>query len=83
MQLWRNLVVGHKKRRGRIHTYSDGERMLIALGFDETAYLMENSEFISIALEIPEVIIHVAGEGEDVAGKAKSSMPLAPGIAWC
>jgi len=28
------------------------------------------------------VVIHVAGEGEDVAGKAKSSMPLEPGIAW-
>ncbi len=82
MQLWRNLVVGHKKRRGRIHTYSDGQRMLISTNFDETNFLIENATFISNALEIPEVVVHVAGEGEDVAGKAKSSMPLEPGIAW-
>ncbi|MEE3083770.1 MAG: leucine--tRNA ligase [Candidatus Thermoplasmatota archaeon] len=82
MQLWRNLVVGHKKRRGRIHTYSQGQRMLITTNFDETEFLIENATFISNALDIPEVVIHVAGEGEDVAGKAKSSMPLEPGIAW-
>ena len=82
MQVWRNLVVGHKKRRGRIHTYGNGERALIDSGFDEAAYLTKNAVFISHVLDIESVEIYRAGEGEDVAGKARSSMPLEPGVAW-
>lgn len=82
MQLWRYLVVGHKKRRGRIHTYTDGERELIQGGFDEATFLARNIAFIRQALKVDTVEIYVAGEGEDVAGKAKSSLPLEPGTAW-
>ena len=82
MQLWRNVVVGQKKRRGRVHTYSDGQRALIETQFDETTFLLENADFIGRALDIGKVQIHVAGDGEDVAGKAKTSMPLEPGVAW-
>jgi leucyl-tRNA synthetase len=82
MQLWRNVVVGQKKRRGRVHTYSDGQRALIESQFNETTFLLENSDFIGSALDIGLVQIHVAGDGEDVAGKAKTSMPLEPGVAW-
>ena len=82
MQLWRNVVVGQKKRRGRVHTYSDGQRALIETQFDETTFLLKNADFIGRALDIGKVQIHVAGDGEDVAGKAKTSMPLEPGVAW-
>ena len=82
MQVWRNLVVGHKKRRGRIHTYADGERLLIASGFDEVAFLAANRDFITQTLEIGTVEVYRAGEGEDVAGKARGSLPLEPGVAW-
>ena len=50
--------------------------------FDEVEFLMRNSSFISSALEIENVEVYQAGNGEDVAGKARSSLPLEPGIAW-
>ena len=82
MQVWRTLVIGKKKRRGKIHTYSEGERNLLQSGFDETAHLHDNSNWIASALGVEQVVIHVAGEGEDVANKARTAMPLEPGIAY-
>ena len=41
-----------------------------------------NSEFIAQALGVTSVEAYHAGEGEDVAGKAKFAFPLEPGIAF-
>ena len=82
IQVWRTLVIGKKKKRGKIHTYSEGERNLLLSDFDETAYLHENADWIGSTLEVEQVIIHLAGEGEDVANKARTAMPLEPGIAY-
>jgi len=82
VQVWRNLTMGSKKRRGRIHTYSDGERGLILDAFDEAAFLEANAAFIAESLEVANVAAYVAGEGEDVANKARSTLPCEPGIAW-
>ncbi len=82
MQVWRTLVIGKKKRRGKIHTYNEGERNLLQSSFDETAHLHDNSNWIASALGVEQVVIHVAGEGEDVANKARTAMPLEPGIAY-
>ena len=82
MQFWRALVVGQKKRRGRIHTWGNQERALVSSRFDEVAFISENADFIASALGIGTVEVYRAGEGEDVAGKARTSLPLEPGIAW-
>ena len=82
MQFWRAIVVGQKKRRGRIYTWGEQEIALVSNDFDEVEFLMRNSSFISSALEIEIVEVYQAGNGEDVAGKARSSLPLEPGIAW-
>ena len=50
--------------------------------FDEVQFITGNADFISEALEIENVEVYQAGNGEDVAGKARSSLPLEPGIAW-
>ena len=71
-----------KKRRGRIYTWGEQENNLIQSGFDEVAFLTANTGFMSEALEIGTVEVYRAGDGEDVAGKARSSLPLEPGIAW-
>ena len=82
MQFWRAIVVGQKKRRGRIYTWGEQESALGSTDFDEVEFLMRNSSFISSALEIEIVEVYQAGNGEDVAGKARSRLPLEPGIAW-
>ncbi|MEE3310605.1 MAG: leucine--tRNA ligase, partial [Candidatus Thermoplasmatota archaeon] len=82
MQFWRALVVGQKKRRGRIYTWGNQERALVSSRFDEVAFISENADFIASALGIGTVEVYRAGEGEDVAGKARTSLPLEPGIAW-
>ena len=82
MQFWRALVVGQKKRRGRVYPWGNQERALVSSRFDEVAFISENADFIASALGIGTVEVYRAGEGEDVAGKARTSLPLEPGIAW-
>jgi len=81
-QTWMALTMGSKKKRGRIHTWSAGEKELIASGLDEAAVLSENSAFLAQMLEVDSVTVHPAGEGEDVGGKARFASPLEPGIAF-
>ena len=82
MQYWRAIVVGQKKRRGRIHTWGEQERAMVSSEYDEGGFISENADFIATALGVENVEVYRAGEGEDVAGKARSSIPLEPGIAW-
>ena len=82
MQYWRTIVVGQKKRRGRIYTWGEQERALVSSEYDEIKFLAQNSAFIGAALGIENVEVYRAGDGEDVAGKARTSIPLEPGIAW-
>jgi|ETNmetMinimDraft_32_1059908.scaffolds.fasta_scaffold00741_4 leucyl-tRNA synthetase len=82
MQFWRTIVVGQKKRRGRVHTWGEQEKALVSSKYDEQKFILDNAKFIATALEIENVDVYRAGEGEDVAGKARSSIPLEPGIAW-
>ena len=82
MQYWRTIVVGQKKRRGRIYTWGEQERALVSSEYDEIGFIAQNSAFIGAALGIENVEVYRAGDGEDVAGKARTSLPLEPGIAW-
>ena len=75
-------MVGQKKRRGRVHTWGEQEKALVSSKYDEQKFILDNAKFIATALEIENVDVYRAGEGEDVAGKARSSIPLEPGIAW-
>ncbi len=81
-QAWSSFTSGTKKKRGRIHTWSDGEKSIISLGIDEAEVVNDNSEFIALELEVESVEAYQAGEGEDVGGKARISNPLEPGIAF-
>ena len=82
MQTWMALTMGSKKKRGRIHTWSQGEKQLILSDIDETSIINTNSKFIAHALGVSSVEAYSAGEGEDIAGKAKFASPLEPGIAF-
>ena len=55
MQFWRAIVVGQKKRRGRIHTWGEQERALVSSEYNEVDFLLDNAEFIVAALEIEDV----------------------------
>ena len=82
MQTWMALTMGSKKKRGRIHTWSQGEKKLIMSAIDEVSVINMNSKFITHALGVSSVEAYPAGEGEDIAGKARYAFPLEPGIAF-
>ena len=82
MQYWRMLTIGSKKSRGRVFTLSEGERILVTSGFDEAEYILGAAEFISESIDIQGVDVYAAGNGEDVAGKARFAVPLQPGLAF-
>ncbi|MEE3316058.1 MAG: class I tRNA ligase family protein, partial [Candidatus Thermoplasmatota archaeon] len=82
MQTWMALTMGSKKKRGRIHTWSQGEKQLIMSAIDEASVINMNSDFIAHSLGVSSVEAYPAGEGEDVAGKARFAFPLEPGITF-
>ena len=79
---WNSIVVGGKKTRGKIYTWSDGSRYLLSEGIDELGIISANSDFIAFALGVEKVEAYGAGEGENVGGKARISFPLEPGISF-
>ena len=81
-QTWSSITMGSKKKRGKVHLWSEGERDLILARIDESEVIIENSEFIASSLGVDSLESYSAGEGEDVGGKAKVSFPLEPGIAF-
>ena len=81
-QTWNTITIGSKKTRGRIHTWSDGERAIISDGINESEIIMQNSDFIASALDVDTIEAYSVGESEDVGGKASFSFPLEPGIAF-
>ena len=81
-QTWNSITIGGKKNRGRIHTWTEGERKLISEGINEAEVIKENSDFIESSLEVESIEVFTAGEAEDVGGKARISFPLEPGIAF-
>ena len=81
-QTWMALTMGSKKKRGRIHTWADGEKQLVLSGIDESEVINSAGDFIATALGVKSVIAYPVGEGEDIGGKARFAFPLEPGIAF-
>tara|TARA_Y100001960_G_C14768139_1_gene878219 strand:- start:1517 stop:3793 length:2277 start_codon:yes stop_codon:yes gene_type:complete len=82
VQTWSAITKGSKKRRGRIHTWSEGEKDIISQRINETGVINANSGFIATALDVDYVEAYQVGDGADVGGKARISFPLEPGIAF-
>ena len=81
-QTWMALTMGAKKKRGRIHTWAEGEKELVSRGLDESEVINSAAGFIATALGVKSVIAYPVGEGEDIGGKARFAFPLEPGIAF-
>ena len=81
-QTWMALTMGSKKKRGRIHTWAEGEKELILSGLDESEVINSAADFIATVLEVNSVVAYPVGEGEDIGGKARFAFPLEPGIAF-
>ena len=47
-QTWMALTTGSKKKRGRVHSWSDSERTLVSGELDETSIIAANSDFIGL-----------------------------------
>ena len=82
IQTWQSFTIGNKKNRGKVYTWTEAEKSLINLRFNESKFVNDNAEFIANALSIASVSSYDVGEGDDVAGKARVSSPLNPGIAF-
>jgi len=81
-QTWTSITIGSKKRRGRVHSWSDWERELITSDKTEKDLIAENLQFIAESLGVESIEVYPVGEGKDIGGKAKISFPLEPGIAF-
>ena len=82
IQMWQSLTLGNKKTRGKIHTWSEEEKSLINMKFNESEFINNNAQFIAKSLGVESVISYDVGDGDDVAGKARVSSPMNPGIAF-
>jgi leucyl-tRNA synthetase len=82
IQTWQSFTTGNKKTRGKIHTWSEAEKSLINLRFNESEFINNNADFIANSLSVDNVFSYDVGDGDDVAGKARVSSPLNPGIAF-
>ena len=82
IQTWQSFTIGNKKNRGKIYTWTEAEKSLIKLKFNESDFINDNAAFISNSLSVKSVISYDVGKGDDVAGKARVSTPLNPGIAF-
>ena len=65
-QTWMALTMGSKKKRGRIHTWVEGEKELILSGLDESEVINSAADFIATVLEVKSVVAYPVGEGEDI-----------------
>ena len=82
IQTWQSFTTGNKKTRGKIYTWSEAEKCLINLRFNESEFINNNADFIANTLSVDNVFSYDVGDGDDVAGKARVSSPLNPGIAF-
>ena len=71
-----------KKVLRELHAWTPGERQLLLDGLHEAAVLQDAADFIASVLDLEQVDVWVAGEGEDVGGKAAVAFPLEPGFAF-
>jgi len=79
----RGQVPGAWKRiMKQLYKWSPTERSVLKSNLDEVKILTDAKSFLSAELGVAEVNICLAGEGEDVGGKAKFAYPSEPGIAY-
>jgi leucyl-tRNA synthetase len=79
----RGQVPGAWKRvMKQLYKWSPTERNVLKSNLDEVKILIDAKSFLSAELSVAEVNIYLAGEGEDVGGKAKFAYPSEPGIAY-
>jgi leucyl-tRNA synthetase len=79
----RGQVPGAWKRiMKQLYKWSPTERNVLKVNLDEVTILNESKEFISNELNIQHVNIYLAGDGEDIGGKARFAYPSEPGIAY-
>jgi leucyl-tRNA synthetase len=79
----RGQVPGAWKRiMKQMYKWSPTEREVLKKNLDEVEILKGATDFLINELGVNELHIYIAGEGEDVGGKAKFSFPAEPGIAY-
>jgi len=82
MQMWSTITRGSKKKRGKIQTWTDEEKILVSIPDKEIHILENNRQFIAASLGINQVEVYEAGSGDDVGGKAGFALPLEPGLGF-
>jgi len=71
-----------RKMLPQLFRWNPSQKAMIASGLDEATVLAGSAGFICAELGLSALSVHVAGEGEDVGGKARFAFPLEPGVAF-
>ena len=79
----RGIIPGAWKRiMKQLYRWSPSERNVLKANLNEVEILRDVIDFIGDELGVNEVNIYLAGDGEDIGGKAKFAFPSEPGIAY-
>ena len=71
-----------KKIMPQLFKWTPEQKKLVSMKLDEVGVIVKASDFICKELNLSALTVYVAGQGEDVGGKAKFAFPLEPGIAF-
>ena len=66
----------------QLYRWSPGEKAVLRAALDEAEVIAGAADFIREELGVNRLQVHIAGEGEDVGGKARFAFPSEPGIAY-
>ena len=81
-EIRKQIPAAWKRVLKQLYRWSPDEKAVLRAALDEIDIIQEASDFIQRELGVEKLQVQVAGEGEDVGGKARFAFPSEPGIAY-
>ena len=78
----KQIPAAWKRVMKQLYRWSPSEQEILNASLDEVEIIQGAADFIQRELGVDELRVQVAGEGEDVGGKARFAFPSEPGIAY-
>lgn len=81
-EIRKQVPAAWKRVLKQLYRWSPDEKAVLRAALDEVEIIQSAADFIRGELGVEELRVQVAGEGEDVGGKARFAFPSEPGIAY-
>jgi hypothetical protein len=81
-EIRKQVPAAWKRVLKQLYRWSPNEKAVLNAALDEVDIIQTSADFIREELGVEELQVHLAGEGEDVGGKARFAFPSEPGIAY-